>query len=96
MTSNITLEQHLETCTECRDGSRAPRTPEMPADVPAEVLLDGPPDDADLLLQRTLRHVRAGRLADLAWPPRRARWEPDLDDESPRCGICTACLCDAW
>ena len=28
------------------------------ADMPPEVLLDGPPDDADLLLQRTLRQVR--------------------------------------
>jgi hypothetical protein len=27
-------------------------------DVPAEMLLDGPPDDADLLLQKTLRQVR--------------------------------------
>ncbi|MFI5605568.1 hypothetical protein [Amycolatopsis sp. NPDC051903] len=27
--------------------------------IPPELLLDGPPDDADLLLQRTLRQVRA-------------------------------------
>jgi hypothetical protein len=64
MTPNITLEQHLATCTECRERSRcAPRARDLPAEVPAELLLDGPPDDADLLLQRTLRQVRAGSSA---------------------------------
>jgi anti-sigma factor RsiW len=50
---------HLATCAACRDEivslqewSAALR------EIPEEMLLDGPPDDADLLLQRTLRQVR--------------------------------------
>jgi hypothetical protein len=48
--------------------------------VPAEAFLDGPPADGDLLLQRTLREVRAGHLTGAvptaAVPPRsgRSRW----------------------
>jgi hypothetical protein len=80
MTSNTTLEQHLKSCTECGDGTRCvPRTPELLAEVPPEALLDGPPDDADLLLQRTLRHVRAGRRpprADADPCPPRLRHQP--------------------
>ena len=52
-------DQHLAGCAEChaevesmREWADALRT------VPEEMLLDGPPDDADLLLQRTLRQVR--------------------------------------
>jgi hypothetical protein len=52
-------DEHLASCPECRaevdsmqDWADALRH------VPEEMLLDGPPDDADLLLQRTLRQVR--------------------------------------
>jgi predicted anti-sigma-YlaC factor YlaD len=52
-------DEHLSRCPECRtevdsmqDWADALRN------VPEEMLLDGPPDDADLLLQRTLRQVR--------------------------------------
>jgi anti-sigma factor RsiW len=52
-------DAHLATCAECRteidslqDWSAALR------DIPAEMLMDGPPEGADLLLQRTLRQVR--------------------------------------
>ncbi|NMO51620.1 anti-sigma factor [Actinoplanes sp. TBRC 11911] len=58
-------DEHLTTCTACREEIESLR--EWSAaldDVPEAMLLDGPPDDADLLLQRTLRQVRqesAGR-----------------------------------
>jgi hypothetical protein len=53
------VEGHLETCTECREEAAVLRElQQLLADMPPEVLLDGPPDDADLLLQRTLRQVR--------------------------------------
>jgi anti-sigma factor RsiW len=54
------VEEHLETCTECREEVDVLRElQQLLAEVPPEILLDGPPDDADLLLQRTLRQVRA-------------------------------------
>jgi anti-sigma factor RsiW len=52
-------DNHLATCDECRDEIESLQ--EWSAalrDIPDEMLLDGPPDDADLLLQRTLRQVR--------------------------------------
>lgn len=58
-------DEHLATCTACREEIESLQ--EWSAaldDVPEAMLLDGPPDDADLLLQRTLRQVRqesAGR-----------------------------------
>jgi anti-sigma factor RsiW len=58
-------DSHLAACTECRTEIESLR--EWSAaltEVPDAMLLDGPPDDADLLLQRTLRQVRdesAGR-----------------------------------
>jgi predicted anti-sigma-YlaC factor YlaD len=59
------VDEHLATCTECRDEVESLKqwTAALSA-VPDEMLLDGPPEDADLLLQRTLRQVRnedAGR-----------------------------------
>ncbi|WP_447003317.1 anti-sigma factor family protein [Saccharothrix isguenensis] len=56
------VEDHLASCTRCRaevDGLRVME--EVMGDVPPEALLDGPPDDGDLLLQRTLRQVRSER-----------------------------------
>jgi anti-sigma factor RsiW len=54
------VEEHLGTCSECREEVDVLRElQQLLADVPPEVLLDGPPEDADLLLQRTLRQVRA-------------------------------------
>jgi RNA polymerase sigma-70 factor (ECF subfamily) len=50
---------HLANCAECRDEIESLQ--EWSAalrNVPEEMLLDGPPDDADLVLQRTLRQVR--------------------------------------
>jgi anti-sigma factor RsiW len=54
------VEDHLADCAECRAevGSLREWTAALEA-VPEAMLLDGPPDDADLLLQRTLREIRA-------------------------------------
>jgi len=52
-------DEHLAGCAECRDeiASLQEWSAAM-RDIPDEMLLDGPPEDADLLLQRTLRQVR--------------------------------------
>jgi anti-sigma factor RsiW len=54
------VEDHLAECAECRTEVDALRewTAALEA-VPEAMTLDGPPDDADLLLQRTLREMRA-------------------------------------
>ncbi|GAB3822829.1 anti-sigma factor family protein [Kribbella italica] len=53
------VEQHLAGCESCREEVDALlELQSFLQEVPAEALLDGPPDDADLLLQRTLRQVR--------------------------------------
>ncbi|MCI2416903.1 zf-HC2 domain-containing protein [Saccharopolyspora sp. K220] len=54
------VEEHLATCAECREEVESLREMEkFLGELPPEALLDGPPDDADLLLQRTLRQVRS-------------------------------------
>ncbi|PRY29530.1 anti-sigma factor family protein [Pseudosporangium ferrugineum] len=59
------IEEHLAGCDDCRAEVESLREWTMALEaVPEEMLLDGPPDDADLLLQRTLRQIRnesAGR-----------------------------------
>ena len=53
------VEEHLARCPGCREEVRSLREVQrLLASVPMEAMLDGPPDDADLLLQRTLREVR--------------------------------------
>lgn len=61
---------HLTSCTACRDEIESLQEwSSALREIPEEMLLDGPPDDADLLLQRTLRQVRqessGGRLRRL-------------------------------
>ncbi|WP_328611034.1 zf-HC2 domain-containing protein [Amycolatopsis sp. NBC_00345] len=53
------FERHLATCEQCRAELRdfGPLREALDA-VPSEAFLDGPPDDGDLLLQRTLRQIR--------------------------------------
>ncbi|WP_306211236.1 anti-sigma factor family protein [Actinoplanes sp. RD1] len=52
-------EEHLATCAECRAEAESLQEWTMALEaVPEAMLLDGPPDDADLLLQRTLRQIR--------------------------------------
>jgi Putative zinc-finger len=53
------VEQHLASCAACRlEWSELRETATMLDGVPPEMFLDGPPDD-DLLLQRTMRRIRA-------------------------------------
>ena len=58
-------DEHLTVCADCRGEIESLREWSAAlAEVPEPMLLDGPPEDADLLLQRTLRQVRqesAGR-----------------------------------
>jgi anti-sigma factor RsiW len=53
------VDQHLTSCDECRAEIESLQEWTMALEaVPEAMLLDGPPDDADLLLQRTLRRIR--------------------------------------
>jgi len=54
------VEEHLAACDECRAEVESLQEWTMALEaVPEAMLLDGPPDDADLLLQRTLRQIRS-------------------------------------
>jgi predicted anti-sigma-YlaC factor YlaD len=59
------VEEHLAGCAECRGEVESLREWTMALEaVPEAMLLDGPPEGGDLLLQRTLRQIRnesAGR-----------------------------------
>ncbi len=53
------LDEHLATCPECRaELAELEEMKQFLGEVPPEAFLDGPPEDGDLLLQRTLREVR--------------------------------------
>ncbi|MEV4351946.1 zf-HC2 domain-containing protein, partial [Actinoplanes sp. NPDC049596] len=55
-----TVQQHLHDCAACRREVGDLREMESAlGEVPPEALIEGPPAGADLLLQRTLRSVRA-------------------------------------
>ncbi|GAA2967847.1 anti-sigma factor family protein [Actinokineospora diospyrosa] len=54
------VERHLTGCADCRAELHAlEEVRDMAGELPPEALLDGPPDDGDLLLARTLRQVRS-------------------------------------
>ncbi|MGW4489265.1 anti-sigma factor family protein [Amycolatopsis sp. NPDC004368] len=54
------FERHLETCAQCRfELKDFGALREALDEVPPEAFLDGPPEGGDLLLQRTLRRIRA-------------------------------------
>jgi anti-sigma factor RsiW len=56
------VREHLARCAECRTELEAVNVmAETLGEIPPEAFLDGPPDGGDLLLQRTLRAVRAER-----------------------------------
>jgi anti-sigma-K factor RskA len=66
------VEEHLARCLGCREEVRSLREVQrLLASVPMEAMLDGPPDDADLLLQRTLREVRSEESGTTG---RRTKW----------------------
>ncbi|MFD6182777.1 anti-sigma factor family protein [Streptomyces goshikiensis] len=56
------VEEHMTGCVRCREEVAALREMEaVLGEVPEEAFLNGPPQGGDLLLQRTLRQVRAER-----------------------------------
>lgn len=58
------VDDHLATCAECRTQlDTLTELHDALGTVPPEALLEGPPDDGDLLLQRTLRRVREEKSA---------------------------------
>ncbi len=72
------VDEHLATCAECRaEVDELEELKQFLGEVPPEAFLDGPPEGGDLLLQRTLREVRAltPESAPLPAPvKRRSRW----------------------
>jgi predicted anti-sigma-YlaC factor YlaD len=66
-----TVESHLAACRTCRDEYEELRTmTDLLGELPPEALLEGPPEDGDLLLQRTLGAVRRERVGEVT----RRRW----------------------
>jgi hypothetical protein len=60
------VRHHLATCAACRQElAELEELKEVLGDVPPEAFLDGPPEDGDLLLQRTLRQVRSQASSEL-------------------------------
>jgi anti-sigma factor RsiW len=58
------VEAHLTDCATCRaEVAELRGVEEMLGEIPAEAFLDGPPEDGELMLQRTLRQVRSERTA---------------------------------
>lgn len=56
------MDEHLASCPDCARELEDLRAMEAYlGEVPPEAMLDGPPEGGDLLLQRTLRQVRAER-----------------------------------
>jgi anti-sigma factor RsiW len=81
------VDEHLATCASCRaELADLNDMTQLLGEVPPEAFLDGPPEDGDLLLQRTLRQVRAERaepapapVTELPAPVRTSgRWRPML------------------
>src|SRR4029453_9425976 len=53
------IDEHVASCAACRpDLDELVEMKDSLGEVPPEAFLDGPPEDGDLLLQRTLRAVR--------------------------------------
>jgi Putative zinc-finger len=75
-----TVDEHLAGCAECRDELAGfEEMKEFLGEVPPEAFLDGPPADGDLLLQRTVRKVRAASAVEPpvevgAAKPKWSRW----------------------
>ena len=65
-------QRHLAICAQCRfDLGELVALRESLDEVPPEAFLDGPPEGGDMLLQRTLRRVRAEEPPVAARRPRR-------------------------
>lgn len=72
------IEQHLAGCADCRAVvAELEETKDLLGEVPPEAFLEGPPEDGDLMLQRTLRAARVGEAMQAAdQPSKRRRWVP--------------------
>lgn len=58
----LAVDEHVASCQKCRDELDGLRELESAlGEVPPEAFLDGPPEDGDLILQRTLRQARGER-----------------------------------
>ena len=70
------VDEHLAGCAEGRaELVELEELKDFLGEVPPEAFLEGPPADGDLLLQRTLREVRAAAPERVvAAPKKRARW----------------------
>jgi anti-sigma factor RsiW len=69
------VHEHLASCADCqREVADLVDLRAAMDDVPPEAFLDGPPDDGDLLLQRTLRAARAQQPVVTMAPPRTRRF----------------------
>lgn len=67
------VDRHLDVCGACRaELADLVVAGDALATVPPEFFLDGPPDGGDMLLQRTLRAVRADQPGTLRSQPRRS------------------------
>jgi hypothetical protein len=74
-----TVHEHLASCAECREElAEFEELKRFLGEVPPEAFLEGPPADGDLLLQHTLRRVRAESATEPieAGPaaPKRSSW----------------------
>jgi Putative zinc-finger len=71
------VDAHLAGCADCRaEVAEISELHAMLGEVPPEAFLDGPPEDGDLLLQRTLRQVRSERDERIALAePEPSRWQ---------------------
>jgi anti-sigma factor RsiW len=67
----VEFEAHLASCAACRqEVDELSELRDELGEVPPEAFLEGPPEGGDLLLQRTLREVRAAEFSE---PQRRPR-----------------------
>ncbi len=61
-TESETVQHHLDDCEICRlEVAELREMESVLGELPPEALIDGPPEDGELLLQRTLRQVRGER-----------------------------------
>jgi hypothetical protein len=68
------VDEHLAGCASCRaELAMLTAARDVLGEVPPEAFLDGPPEGGDLLLQRTLRAVRASRPEPVPMAPARSR-----------------------
>jgi hypothetical protein len=82
------VDVHLVDCVACRaELARLVVTRDALREVPPEFFLDGAPEGADLLLQRTIRTMRVARSGPLTGRPGRSRWQSAAAVVILACGL---------